>query len=194
MRMKAVIVLAVLAAGCSKPAEPAANRIAAANQAAPAPPAPAPVTPPAPGRPEGLPDDGTPVSEAPFDARSAQGAANVVQTYFAEIEARRYAAAWRLWDGAGEGSGVDARGFAAAFAAYAEYHAQVGAPGEMEGAAGSSYVEIPVVVYGRRAGGAEFRQRGSVRLRRVNDVPGSSAEQRRWHLDRSTVEPALGPR
>jgi hypothetical protein len=138
------------------------------------------VTPPAPGTPEGLPDDRTPVSEAPFAANSAQGAANVVQTYFALVEAHRYGDASRLRsDGLG----------AAAFAPYAEYHAEVGAPGEVEGAAGSSYVEVPVTIYGRRRDGEAFRERGTMVLRRVNDVDGATAEQRRWHIERSDVEP-----
>lgn len=46
---------------------------------------PAPLDPPAPGAPGGLPDDRTPVSEASFAPDSAQGAANVVQTYYALI-------------------------------------------------------------------------------------------------------------
>ena len=53
----------------------------------------------------------------------------------------------------------------------------------MEGAAGSSYVTVPVVVYGRAPGGA-FSRSGSATLRRVNDVPGSTEVQRRWHIER----------
>jgi hypothetical protein len=140
----------------------------------------APVAPPAPGTPEGLPEDRTPVSEAPFAANSAQGAANVVQTYFALVEVGRYRDALRL-----RSDGLAA----AAFAPYAEYHAEVGAPGEIEGAAGSSYVEVPVTIYGRRRSGETFRQRGTMTLRHVNDVDGSTAEQRRWHIERSDVEP-----
>jgi len=52
----------------------------------------------------------------------------------------------------------------------------------MEGAAGSSYVDFPVQLYGRTNDGKEFNSRGTMTLRRANDVPGSTAEQRKWHI------------
>ncbi len=79
--------------------------------------------------------------------------------------------------------------FARSFDRYAQYDAQVGAPGEIEGAAGSLYVEVPVVVYGRLKSGEEVHMNGPVTLRRVNDVPGSTVEQRRWHISASGVKP-----
>jgi membrane-bound inhibitor of C-type lysozyme len=138
------------------------------------------VSPPAPGTPGGLPDDKTPVSEAPFAPTSAQGAANVVQTYYALVEAGKYAEAGKLRS---DGNAGD-------FSPYASYHAQVGAPGESEGAAGSIYIEVPVVVYGRLKTGAELHQSGKAVLRRVNDVPGSTAAQRRWHIERIELTPS----
>jgi hypothetical protein len=150
-----------------------------------------PVEPPAPGTPGGLPDDRNPISEAPFTPTSAQGAANVVQTYYALLEAGKYGEAWKLWSDGGKASGMTREAFAASFAKYAEYHAQVGAPGRIEGAAGSSYVDVPVVVYGRLKSGGEVHMNGPVTLRRVNDVPGSSAEQRLWHISASGVRPRL---
>jgi hypothetical protein len=49
----------------------------------------------------------------------------------------------------------------------------------MAGAAGSIYVTVPVVFYGDK-----FRRAADVILRRVNDVPGSTEAQRRWHIER----------
>jgi len=133
-----------------------------------------PVEPRAPGTPGGLPDDRTPVSEAPFTATSAQGAADVVQTYYALLETGRTTEAAKL---RGDGQPPD-------LSPYADYHAQVGAPGAIEGAAGSLYVEVPVVIYGRLRTGAELHEQGKAILRRVNDVPGSTAAQRRWRIER----------
>lgn len=133
-----------------------------------------PVEPPPPGSPGGLPDDRTPVSEAPFTATSAQGAANVVQTYFALLETRR----------AGDAAVLRSDGQVFDLAPYASYHAQVGAPGAIEGAAGSLYVSVPVVIYGRLATGGPLHQSGAAVLRRVNDVPGATPEQRRWRIER----------
>jgi membrane-bound inhibitor of C-type lysozyme len=138
-----------------------------------------PVTPPAPGTAGGLPDDRPPVSEAPFSPTSAQGAADVAQTYYALVEEGKYAEAAKLRS---DGRAED-------FSPYASYHAQVGAPGQTEGAAGSIYVEVPVVIYGRLKTGAEVHRSGRAVLRRVNDVPGSTAQQRRWRIERIDLRP-----
>ncbi|MDT9599247.1 hypothetical protein [Sphingosinicella rhizophila] len=137
----------------------------------------------------GLPDDRTPVAEAPFAETSAQGAANVVRTYYALLEQGEYGDAWRLWSGGGAASGMSERAFAASFAGYREFHARIGAPGAIHGAAGSLYVEVPVRVHGRMKDGRPFDMAGPVTLRRVNDVPGSTAEQRLWHISGSGVRP-----
>jgi hypothetical protein len=188
-----------LLAGCGAPSSPEENNRAAAvppagpSENAAMPPgndvAEAPLDPPDAGEPGGLPDDRTPISEAPFAETSAQGAANVVQTYQGLLEAGRYGEAWRLWSDGGRASGMSEAEFAAGFGRYREYHARVGAPGEIEGAAGSLYVEVPVQIYGRLRDGRPFNMLGPMTLRRVNDVPGSTPEQRRWHIAESGIRP-----
>lgn len=135
------------------------------------------VEPRPPGSPGALPDDRTPVSEAPFTATSAQGAADVVQRYFAFAESGRYAEAARLRAPAPENAALKAE-----LDGYDSYHGLVGAPGAVEGAAGSLYVEVPVQVYGRLKDGREVHKGGVAVLRRTNDVPGSTAEQRLWRI------------
>lgn len=150
-----------------------------------------PVEPPAPGTPGGLPDDRTPVSEAPFAPESAQGAADVVQTYFAHIGAKDYASAWSLWSDGGKASGSPtAAQFAKSFGRYHQYNVLVGAPGTPEGAAGSIYITVPVVIYGRLKTGPEVHEKGQATLRRVNDVPGSTLEQRKWRIARIETKPS----
>jgi hypothetical protein len=168
------LALALALAACS---EPAPEQPEAADRTGNA-------EPPAPGTPGGLPDDRRPVAEGPFAETGAQGAANVVQTYYALLEQGRHGEARRLWSGAGEASGLGEAAFAASFAAFAEYHAQIGAPGAIEGAAGSLYVEVPIVLYGRLKSGEAYSRKAAATLRRVNDVPGSSADDRRWHIHR----------
>jgi hypothetical protein len=150
-----------------------------------------PVSPPAPGTPGGLPDDRTPVSEASFSEESAQGAANVVQSYYAGLGGRNYVGAWARWADGGRASGsATPDAFAASFAKYAQYDAQIGAPGQIEGAAGSLYVSVPVVIYGRLKTGQEVHEKGEVTLRRVNNVPGSTLDQRRWHIEKIETKPS----
>ena len=144
-----------------------------------------------PGAPGGLPDDRSPVEEGPIEPNSGQGAAQVLQHYAALLEQRRFADAYRLWSGDGQASGLDERGFAQTFAPFSEIHAEIGAPGRVEGAAGSLYVEVPIRFYGKRAAGTAFSSVGTATLRRVNEVPGSSARQRRWHLAKIDVQPPL---
>ena len=74
--------------------------------------------------------------------------------------------------------------FTIALKRYSEAHLEIGAPGDMEGAAGSIYVTVPVVFYGKQREGRDFRRPADVILRRVNDVPGSTEAQRRWHIER----------
>jgi hypothetical protein len=185
----ALLILLASASVGACTAAPEARNDAATNQAAAPAPAPqqaeaerAPPVIPPPGSPGALPDDRTPVSEAPFEARSPQGAADVVQTYYALIEGGKYAEARRLWSGSGEASGLSEAAFAASFKRFRAYHALVGAPGGMEGAAGSSYIEVPVQIVGRVPGGKDFSVVGPVRLRRVNDVPGATPEQLKWRI------------
>ncbi len=180
----ALVTLALGLVACSppKPAEaPAPAAPPAAN--------PAPVNPPPPGSPGGLPDDRTPISEGKIDPKSAQGAAQVTQTYYAAIGEGKYGEAWALWGDGGKASGLSQADFAKGFDRYASYNAQVGAPGDPEGAAGSSYVTVPVVIYGRLKTGAEVHETGEMQLRRVNDVDGATAEQRRWHIARIDTKP-----
>ena len=198
-----ILIFAALPAACGKPApsgasaRPAAGSSTTASTIAAAPkPQPkagqiALVEPPEPGTPGGLADDRRPLSEAPFTETSAQGAANVVQTYYALIGEQAYARAWSLWSDGGKASGqVTAMAFAQRFDRFSQYNALVGAPGTPEGAVGSSFVSVPVVIYGRLKTGAEVHEKGRAVLRRVNGVPGSTAEQRLWHISQIETKPA----
>ena len=200
---RAALLLAVLAlTACSREqaVAPAAQPVKPPEPApvAQAPVAPAPavwplVQPPEPGTPGGLPDDRTPISEAPFTPQSAQGASNVVQTYFAHLGQKNYIAAWALWADGGRASGsATPDAFRQTFAKYAQYDALSGAPGSIEGAAGSLFVTVPVVIYGRLTTGAEVHEKGEATLRRVNNVDGSTPEQRRWHIEKIETKPSPG--
>jgi hypothetical protein len=173
--MKRFALPALFLAACSQqtPQDEVANapetNLPATNTPAPE----APLNPPAPGEPGGLPDDRTPVSEGPIDPKSPQGAGQVLQTYFALVEQGKTTEANKLWSDGAEKLDLSK---------YKEVHANIGGPGDMEGAAGSSYVDYPVQLYGRLKDGKEFNLRGTMTLRRVNDVPGSTEEQRKWHI------------
>jgi hypothetical protein len=137
-----------------------------------------------PGEPGALPDDRTPLEEpkGSIDPKSAEGAGQVMQRFGGLLEQRKFADAYRLWSDNGRASGLSEAQFVVAYDKYAEIHSEVGKPGDSEGAAGSIYIDVPFRLYGKLKSGAAFNQIGTVTLRRVNDVPGSTEEQRRWHI------------
>ena len=123
-----------------------------------------------------LTDDRTPLAEpkSAIDPKSVEAAGQVVQHYGALIEQDRFSEAAKYWGDAGTAAAVakqlQSRGL---------NHLEIGDLGQAEGAAGSMNVTVPVVFYE-----GSKRRAADVILRRVNDVPGSTEAQRRWHIQR----------
>jgi len=130
--------------------------------------------------PVGQPDDG-----------SAEAAAAVIRDYYAAIAARDYARAYGHWADGGAASGQSFEQFRAGFAETASVTADVGAPGRVEGAAGSRYVSVPVEVRATTTAGAAQCFRGTYTLRRAV-VSGATAEQRSWHIASADIRPCAG--
>ena len=168
-----VVLLALAACERSQPQDSAnGNRsLLIPNEARPA--APPPPTSPAPHSPS------LPEPKGPIDPKSVEAAGQVVQHYGALIEQGRWTASRDLWSDA-----EAAKAFERNFRTYADVHLDIGDLGEPEGAAGSIYVTEPVSFYGKKNGGGDYRRAAEVTLRRVNDVPGSTEAQRRWHIER----------
>jgi hypothetical protein len=201
--MKPIAALALFLAACSQQGEQPSNNAvqpieqAEANSAAPAAPAgnmPVPI----PGNAESPPAKPAPTPPPPHlnpDApplpaeKTALGAARRLQEYCDAVATRRYKDAYTYWGDGGKRSGLTLAQFRDSFAKYAAYDCHLFNPGDMEGAAGSAYVTIPLKVTGVLTKGGGFVLEGSVTMRRVNDVPGSTAEQRRWHISASGLKP-----
>lgn len=112
----------------------------------------------------------------------------VLRRYYEAIEARDYRTAYRLWGQGGEASGHSYERFAAGFARTARTRVEFTGPVTFEGAAGSIFATVPVRVRARTTDGAGQEFVGAYELRRVNDVPGATPEQLRWHLHRARLE------
>lgn len=124
------------------------------------------------------------------DAEKTPAAARgVVERYYAAIDRRDYGDAYALWSAGGKASGQSPAAFAAGFAQTARTRVRAGAPTNGEGAAGSLFIEVPVEVDATLADGTSQRFAGHYTLRRVNDVPGATAEQLRWRIASSTLKP-----
>jgi hypothetical protein len=155
-----------------RPQQPLNNSTAPVLPAPSAPPAvKSPVSPGGPPDLENRPSLSEP--KGPIDPKSIGAAGQVVQHYGALIEQERFAEAAGLWSDPAA---------AADFARQldrSQVRLEIVTLGETEGAAGSIYTSVPVVFHG-----AGFRRPANIILRRVNDVPGSTEAQRRWHIER----------
>ncbi|AXJ95600.1 MULTISPECIES: hypothetical protein [unclassified Sphingomonas] len=126
---------------------------------------------------------------AALDRTPAQ-ARDVVARYYAALDRGAYRTAYMLWDRSGQASGQSYAGFVRGFARTAHTRVVTGAPTDMEGAAGSSYITVPVRVYATLKNGAAQRFTGTYTLRRVNDVPGATPAQLSWHLSAAKLRQA----
>lgn len=120
---------------------------------------------------------------------SAQGAANVVRHYYADLDRGDFRAAYARWGNGGQDSHQNFADFKRGFAETATTSVEIGAPGNGGGAAGSTYIDVPVTVRARLKDGTRQRFAGHYTLRRVNDVPGSTQAERRWHLYSAALAP-----
>jgi hypothetical protein len=174
-RVAGAIAAAVLAlAACNQTGnqQPSSNAAQSANAASEAPPIPPPGT---------GPNARTPLAEpkGPIDPKSAEAAGQVVQHYGALIEQGRWTEARGLWSNPAAATEFERR-----LRGDWTTHLEIGNPRDLEGAAGSIYVTVPALFYNDMESGQPSRLEADVILRRVNDVQGSTASQRRWRIER----------
>ena len=176
----AAVTIPLAAGACSPKAsdQPMANNVMQAPNSSPpataaATAVPEPRNEAQPGKPGSLPEP-----KGPIDPKSVEAAGQIVQHYGALIEQGRFGEAEKLW-----GDAKTAAAFTKGL--HPQTHLEIGDLGPTEGAAGSIYTTVPVVFYGDA-----FRTPADVILRRVNDVPGSTEAQRRWHIERIELKPA----
>lgn len=169
MRAALLAALAVAVGACNTP-----------GTDAPAPPADAESATVNPG--PGLEAPADAAGGAAPDPASPQAAAERVLLYYGAIARGDYQTAYEMWgpDGPPDQT-VEA--FAAGYDETTNVRAFVEEPSEPEGAAGSTYITVPVVVTAQTASGADQRFEGDYVLRRVNDVPGAEPWQLRWHIE-----------
>lgn len=125
-----------------------------------------------------------PLSSLPGPATSEPGpdeAVAVVRAYYEAINTGDFNRAYRLWSDGGKASGQSPQQFAAGFADTRAVSLEVMAPGRIEPAAGSRYIEVPLAISATQDDGSVRRYVGAYTLRRAV-VDGATAEQRAWHI------------
>lgn len=135
-------------------------------------------------------NEAQPVTEANTQAPAAPSSASEAATaqpspsdfiahYAALLQAHNFGEAYKLLD---PSMGVTEQQFERRLSGYKTIKATVGRIGPVEGAAGSLYDTVQLTLTGERTDGTPYKVTGPVTLRRVNDVPGSTPEQRQWHI------------
>lgn len=169
------VLLAIAITGCnaSVKSQPPANTPSVANLIASSP----------------TPASVSPTQSAANTKPPEQQAVQVIRDYYSAIARQDYKQAYSAWEGNGAASKQSFEQFKQGFANTTSVAVEAGKPGRPDPGAGSIYIEIPVTVTAIATNGTPQRFRGSYVLRRVNDVPGSTPEQRRWHLYSAKITP-----
>jgi hypothetical protein len=115
------------------------------------------------------------------EATDSTDPARVIRDYYDAINRRDFHTAYLLWGDSGRSSGKTLDEFRAGYTGTDSAEVALGAPGRVEGAAGSRYVEVPVTLHAWTHGGGEQQFAGSYVLRRTV-VDGATDAQRRWHI------------
>lgn len=139
---------------------------------------------PAPSAPPAVQNSAPPEvrPKAPADPKSTEAALELAQKFADLLNQRKFEEAYMLL-GAGSGfsSAADLEDH---FSPYSGLHVTIlkSPPPAPEGAAGSIYLSVQANFYGI-VRGRRVDHPATITMRRVNDVPGSTAAQRRWHIE-----------
>jgi hypothetical protein len=107
--------------------------------------------------------------------------ADVIERYYAAINTGDFRRAYAQWENGGAASGKTLRDFAAGFSHTRQVQVESGTPSRVEPAAGSWYVEVPVIISAVTDSGTEQRFRGRYVLRR-SVVDGAPVPDRQWRI------------
>ena len=130
-------------------------------------------------------DVAMPAEPTPADAVA------VIREYYRAIDGLDYAHAWSLWSDGGRSSGQSPQQFADGFSNTAHVTVETGQPGDMEGAAGSRFIQVPVTIEALMRDGGTQRYTGTYTLRRAV-VDGATPEQRAWRIGSASLH-AVSP-
>jgi hypothetical protein len=166
-----------LLSACSQPARQSKEAAVSNNavEPAPAPPAMAPAV----NEPEPTPQAAPEAQRPTIDPKSSEAAETLVRGFIGLLNQGKLNEAYMLL-----GSAAPPRSqFDQHFKSLSALHVTMRKAGDQEGAAGSIYLSVPMTVSGTVDGKTVSRPATAI-LRRVNDVPGSTDAQRRWHIER----------
>ena len=115
-------------------------------------------------------------------SHEALSAADAVADFYGALNAKEYTRAYQMWGQGGAASGKSLSAFRQGFADTQSTRVTIISISNVEGAAGSLFTTIAVTVEAQMKNGRVEHFGGDYHMRRVNDVPGASVEQLRWHI------------
>ena len=111
---------------------------------------------------------------------TAEDAVQLIRNYYRWINQKKYQGAFNIWEKREDGfaaNGQSFEKFVDGFSDTASVSVEIGAPGEIEGAAGSNYIEIPVVISAQTKSGKAQKFAGAYTMRSSN-----MADDRSWYI------------
>ena len=120
------------------------------------------------------------VAYAQSASSTAEDAVQLIRNYYRWINQKKYQGAFNIWEKREDGYAVNGQSFdnfAGGFSDTASVSVEFGAPSEIEGAAGSSYIDVPVVILAMTKSGQAQKFAGVYTMRSSN-----MAGDRSWYI------------
>lgn len=120
------------------------------------------------------------VAHAQSVPSTAEDAVQLIRNYYRWINQKKYEGAFGIWEKREDGNAANGQSFEKfknGFGDTAAVSVEIGEPGEIEGAAGSNYVEIPVVISAMTKSGQAQKFAGTYTMRSSN-----MADDRSWYI------------
>ena len=111
---------------------------------------------------------------------TTKDAVQLIRNYYRWINQKKYQGAFNIWEKREDGYAVNGQSFekfADGFSDTASVSVEIGAPSEIEGAAGSNYIEIPVVILAHTKSGKAQKFAGAYTMRSSN-----MSDDRSWYI------------
>lgn len=117
---------------------------------------------------------------------TGQDAVQLIRNYYRWINQKKYAGAFGIWEKREDGNAANGQSFEkfeSGFSDTASVSVEIGVPGEIEGAAGSNYIEIPVVISAVTTSGRKQKFTGTYTMRSSN-----VADDKSWYIYSAKVK------
>ena len=126
------------------------------------------------------------IAQAQSVPSTEQDAVQLIRNYYRWINQKKYAGAFGIWEKHEDGNAANGQSFEkfeSGFSDTASVSVEIGEPGEIEGAAGSNYIEIPVVISAVTTSGRKQKFAGTYTMRSSN-----VADDRSWYIYSAKVK------